>query len=54
MVAYLSIIIAVIGILMYFVSTNPKVQRVGEIMFGAGLLAFLIAVGGQAIGVLGK
>jgi hypothetical protein len=39
----LNLIIAVIGLVMMFVSTNAKVVRTGEIMFFCGLLAFLLS-----------
>lgn len=42
MLIYLPEIIALIGLLMYALSTNAKVSRIGEIMFFAGLLASLI------------
>jgi hypothetical protein len=42
MIIYLSLLFAIVGLIMYFIASNPKVQRVGEIMLAAGLLAFLI------------
>jgi len=49
---YLSVIIAVIGLLMYALASNPKVARIGEIAFAAGLFAFLLTFGGNIF--LGK
>jgi len=42
MIIYLSPLAAIVGLLMYALSTNPKVIRIGEIMFFCGLLAFLM------------
>jgi Na+/phosphate symporter len=44
MVVYLSLIIAVAGILMYALSTNDKVKEIGRLSFACGLLAFLIRI----------
>lgn len=44
MIIALSLLVCVIGLLMYALSANPKLVRVGEIMFAAGLLAFLLTV----------
>jgi Na+/phosphate symporter len=44
MIIALSLLVAIIGLLMYALAGNPKLVRVGEIMFGAGLLAFLLNV----------
>lgn len=38
----LPLLVAIIGLVMYFVTTNANVKRVGEIMFFAGLLSFLL------------
>lgn len=47
MIIYLPLLIAIIGLLMYALSANPKVVEIGKIMFWTGLLAFLL--GGGAI-----
>ncbi len=44
MIIYLSVLIAVIGALVYALSANPKLQELGRLSFGAGLLAFLICL----------
>ncbi len=41
-VLYLPAIVAIIGLVILLVAGNPKVARAGEIMFGAGLLVFLL------------
>ena len=42
MVIALTLLIALIGVLMYALMDNPKLQEVGRIMFFCGLLAFLL------------
>jgi hypothetical protein len=43
---YLSLLVAVIGLLMYALCTNPKFTEIGRIMFWTGLLAFLLGDSG--------
>lgn len=45
MTAYLSLLIAIIGLLMYALAANPKVCEIGRIMFFSGCLAFLLQAG---------
>ena len=42
MIVFLSLIIAVIGLLIYALSSNAKVAELGRIAFFAGLLAWLL------------
>jgi Na+/phosphate symporter len=54
MIIYLSLLVALIGVLMYALSANPKLVEIGRIAFGCGLLAFLLCVcehGGRAFGI---
>ena len=46
MTIYLSLLVSIIGLLLYALvrPENGKVVRIGEIMFAAGLLAFLLRV----------
>lgn len=39
-----------IGLFMYVLASNPKIQEVGRIMFFCGLLAFLMGGASTAIG----
>jgi Na+/phosphate symporter len=39
------LLVAVVGLLMYALSANPKLQEVGRIMFFCGTLAFLLGEG---------
>jgi hypothetical protein len=43
MTIYFPLLIAIIGVIMFIVCANPKLVRIGEIMFWTGLLAFLLA-----------
>jgi Na+/phosphate symporter len=42
MVIYLSLLICVIGLLMYALAANAKLVEIGRMMVFAGLLAFLL------------
>ena len=42
MIIYLSLLVAIVGALMYALAVNPKLQELGRISFFAGLLAFLL------------
>lgn len=42
MVIGLTLLVAIIGVLMYALCAQPKLQEIGRLMFFAGLLAFLL------------
>jgi Na+/phosphate symporter len=42
MIVYLSLLVALIGLVVYAISTNPKAAEIGRLMFACGLLAFLL------------
>lgn len=54
MIVYLSVLVAVIGVLMYALCASPKLQEIGRMSFQAGLLAFLLCVcnGAHMVGIL--
>lgn len=53
MIILLPLLIALIGLLMYFLCVNnPKLAEIGRIMFFAGLLVFLLGYHGQTITVM--
>ncbi len=52
MVIAVSLLVALVGALMYAFAANPKLMYMGLVMFGTGLLAFLLRMAGHAIGVL--
>ena len=49
MVIYLSLLVCIVGVLMYALSANPKVAELGRISYFAGLLAFLLVVAGAHV-----
>jgi len=54
MIIYLSLLVAVIGVLMFALAANPKLQEIGRLSYAAGLLAFLICLchNGAALGIV--
>lgn len=42
MVITLSLLAVLVGVLMYALCTNGKLQEIGRLMYFAGLLAFLL------------
>lgn len=49
MQAILSLIVLIIGLIVYAISNNPKAQELGRIAFAMGLLAALLQLGGQTV-----
>jgi cytochrome c oxidase assembly factor CtaG len=49
MLVALPLVVAVIGLIMYFIASNPKVQEIGRIMFWTGVLAFWLGGGVGAV-----
>ena len=52
MIIYFSLLVALIGVLMYALCTNPKLSEIGRIMFAFGLLAFLLGFSGHGISLV--
>jgi hypothetical protein len=53
MIIYLSLLVALIGVLMYALCANPKLQEIGRLSYACGLLAFLLEVsGGHALSII--
>jgi len=48
---YLSALVALIGLIVYFASNSAKVAEAGRIAFFGGLLAFLLSVADRTIGI---
>jgi hypothetical protein len=46
MIILVSLLVALIGVLMYALSVNPKLQEIGRLAYFAGLLAFLLLLRG--------
>lgn len=49
MVAYVSVLVALVGAIVYFVSANAKAAELARIAFFCGLLVFLFSIAGQSI-----
>jgi len=49
---YLSLLVALIGILAYVLSANGKVAEIGRISFFAGLLVFLFQISPRIVSTL--
>lgn len=54
MLIYLSLLMALAGVLIYVLSANGKVSELGRVMFAAGLLAFLLRLSGTSLEILSK
>lgn len=52
MVIYFSLLIALIGVLMYALAANPKLVEIGRIAFAFGLLAFLLRISEAIVPVI--
>jgi hypothetical protein len=53
MMIYFSLLVCVIGLLIYVLSTtNAKVVEIGRIMFWCGLLAFLLESVPKMVGLM--
>ena len=46
---FVSLLVAIIGILMYALCVNPKLQEIGRMSFFCGLLVFLLKVGPDTV-----
>lgn len=49
MTAYVSILFALIGGVIWCLPINSKVCELGRLSFGAGILAFLLAIGHESV-----
>lgn len=47
-----SVVAIIVGVLMYALCANPKLQEIGRLTFFAGMLAFLLQVGGHIFSAL--
>ncbi len=54
MIIYLSLLVALIGVLMYALCANPKLSEIGRLMFGCGLLAFLLDTINAHFGIVSR
>ena len=51
MLIVVPLLIALIGLLMYALSANPKLVEIGRIMFAFGLLAFMLRLGPEVVSI---
>ena len=54
MTIYFSLLVALIGVLMYALCVNPKLQEIGRIAYAMGLLAFLLTGVQKFVEVIGR
>lgn len=54
MIILVPLLIALIGLLLWILASNPKYAELGRIMFFCGLLATLLKTGPAAISILGN
>ena len=52
MIIALTLLVALVGVLMYALCANPKLANIGMIMFGCGLLAFLLGGAKAAVDLM--
>lgn len=52
MIAIIPILMMIVGALMFALSANPKVARIGELLFQAGAIAFGISHAGNDVRIL--
>jgi hypothetical protein len=48
MTIYVSLAVALIGVLMYLLCADPRRQEIGKILLFSGALAFLLRLGPQS------
>ena len=44
MIIYMSLLVAIVGVLMYALCVNPKLAEIGRLAYACGLLSFLLQV----------
>ncbi len=49
LIAVWPLVIAIVGVLVYFVSANGKVQEVGRLLFAIGMLWLVYALTGHTL-----
>lgn len=54
MFIYLSLLVAIVGLLMYGLAGNAKLQEIGRLAYFAGLLAFLLKASEPVVSLLGR
>lgn len=49
LISWVDLLIAVVGLLLYVLAANPKLQEVGKLTYFAGLLATCLLLGAKTI-----
>lgn len=49
MIIYLSLLVSVVGVLVYCLASKAELKEIGRIAYGVGLLAFLLKIAESAI-----
>ena len=49
MIIFVSLLVCLIGVLMYALAVNPKLQEIGRIAYAFGLLVFLLRLGSETL-----
>jgi hypothetical protein len=52
MIIYLSLLVCIVGALIYAFATNPKLSEIGRMSFWCGLLAFLLTAPGHLVSLV--
>lgn len=50
--ALLPALVALVGLVIYVLASNPKAAEIGRIMFGAGLLVVCLVLAGRMVRLL--
>ena len=54
MTIYISLLVALVGLVIYLASNNPKVSEAGRVLFMVGSFVFLFHLGSQTTKFLGE
>jgi len=54
MIIYVSLLVALVGAIVYIVTANSKVAQLALYAWACGLLAFLLQLPAHTVGILGK
>jgi Na+/phosphate symporter len=49
MIAYLALVCALVGVVVYLMASQPKAVEIGRILFFVGMLVFVSVLGGHAV-----
>lgn len=52
MTIFISLVVCLVGLFMYYAAAKAETKEAGRIMFAFGLLAFLLQLGPQVVGLL--